>query len=209
MPKMSAMTEWSMTSSAGASGLIFFGSPPSSAIASRIVARSTMQGTPVKSCMTTRAGVNWISWSGSAVGSQFGERADVVGGDVLAVLGAQQVLEEHLQAERQLLGALHRVEPEDLVVGAVDREGRPWPRSCPCWLPLFCAYPSVVRLALVVHPRSSQFSRRAIGWGGPPSPGDLGHPAGLCGRPTHGATAVPPGGAVRVAPVLPGGASPG
>ena len=30
-----------------------------------------MQGTPVKSCMTTRAGVSWISWSGSAFGSQF------------------------------------------------------------------------------------------------------------------------------------------
>ena len=29
-----------------------------------------MQGTPVKSCMTTRAGVNWISVSGSAVGTQ-------------------------------------------------------------------------------------------------------------------------------------------
>ena len=71
MPKTSAMTEWSMTSSAGASGLIFCGSPPSSAMASRMVARSTMQGTPVKSCMTTRAGVNWISWSGSAFGSQF------------------------------------------------------------------------------------------------------------------------------------------
>ena len=28
-----------------------------------------MQGTPVKSCMTTRAGVNWISVSGSAFGS--------------------------------------------------------------------------------------------------------------------------------------------
>ncbi len=63
------MTEWSMTSSAGASGLTFSGSPPRFAIASRIVARSTMQGTPVKSCMTTRAGVNWISVSGSAVGT--------------------------------------------------------------------------------------------------------------------------------------------
>ena len=62
------MTEWSMTSSAGASGLIFLASPPSSATASRMVARSTMQGTPVKSCMITRAGVNWISVSGSAVG---------------------------------------------------------------------------------------------------------------------------------------------
>ena len=29
-----------------------------------------MQGTPVKSCMITRAGVNWISVSGSASASQ-------------------------------------------------------------------------------------------------------------------------------------------
>jgi hypothetical protein len=70
VPKRSAMTEWSMTISAGESGLIVSGSPPSSTTASRIVARSTMQGTPVKSCMTTRAGVNWISTLGSAVGSQ-------------------------------------------------------------------------------------------------------------------------------------------
>lgn len=55
-----------MTSSAGASGLIFAGSPPSSLTASRMVARSTTQGTPVKSCMITRAGVNWISWLGWA-----------------------------------------------------------------------------------------------------------------------------------------------
>ena len=53
------------------------------------------------------------------------DRPDVVGGDVRAVLGAQQVLEENLQAEGQLLGALHRVEPEDVVVGAVDGERRP------------------------------------------------------------------------------------
>ena len=59
-----------MTSSAGASGLILAGSPPMSAIASRIVARSTTQGTPVKSCMITRAGVNWISLLGSASASQ-------------------------------------------------------------------------------------------------------------------------------------------
>ena len=45
-----------MTRSAGTSGLIRLGSPPSSAIASRIAARSTTQGTPVKSCITTRAG---------------------------------------------------------------------------------------------------------------------------------------------------------
>ncbi|CAB4548843.1 unannotated protein [freshwater metagenome] len=45
------------------------GSPPRSAIASRIVARSTMHGTPVKSCIITLAGVNWISVSGSEFGS--------------------------------------------------------------------------------------------------------------------------------------------
>ena len=60
-----------MTISAGARGLTLSGSPPSFSTASRIVARSTMQGTPVKSCMITRAGVNWISVSGSALGSQF------------------------------------------------------------------------------------------------------------------------------------------
>ncbi|SCF79971.1 hypothetical protein GA0115255_1068512 [Streptomyces sp. Ncost-T6T-2b] len=59
-----------MTSSAGASGLIFAGSPPSSFTASRMVARSTTHGTPVKSCMITRAGVNWISWLGCAWESQ-------------------------------------------------------------------------------------------------------------------------------------------
>ncbi len=69
-PNTSAITEWSMTISAGASGLILSGSPPRSAIASRMVARSTTQGTPVKSCMITRAGVNWISMLGSAAGSQ-------------------------------------------------------------------------------------------------------------------------------------------
>ena len=39
-------------------------------MASRIVARSTTQGTPVKSCITTRAGVNWISLLGWASASQ-------------------------------------------------------------------------------------------------------------------------------------------
>ncbi len=70
VPKMSATTEWSMTSSAGMSGLIFVGSPPRACIASRIAARSTTAGTPVRSCRITRAGVNWISVSGSAFASQ-------------------------------------------------------------------------------------------------------------------------------------------
>ena len=70
VPKTSTCTEWSMTSSAGTSGLILLGSPPRSAIASRIAARSTTAGTPVKSCITTRAGVKAISSLGSALASQ-------------------------------------------------------------------------------------------------------------------------------------------
>ena len=69
-PNTSAMTEWSMTSSAGTSGLILAASPPRAAIASRMAARSTTAGTPVRSCMMTRAGENWISVSGVALGSQ-------------------------------------------------------------------------------------------------------------------------------------------
>ena len=39
-------------------------------MASRIAARSTSAGTPVKSCISTRAGWNGISRLGSAVASQ-------------------------------------------------------------------------------------------------------------------------------------------
>ena len=39
-------------------------------MASRIAARSTTAGTPVKSCMSTRAGVNAISSEGSSVATQ-------------------------------------------------------------------------------------------------------------------------------------------
>jgi hypothetical protein len=46
--------------------LIAFGSPPWLRIASRIAARSTTAGTPVKSCSKTRAGWKEISCEGSA-----------------------------------------------------------------------------------------------------------------------------------------------
>ena len=86
-----------MTRSTGTSGLIFAGSPPSSSIASRIAARSTTPGTPVKSCISTRAGWNGISSLGSAVGVPGGDRLDVGGGDRVAVLEAQRVLEQDLE----------------------------------------------------------------------------------------------------------------
>jgi hypothetical protein len=49
--------------------------PPSFTTASRIAARSTTAGTPVKSWRITRAGVNAISRSGSACGFQFANAA--------------------------------------------------------------------------------------------------------------------------------------
>ena len=60
-PEDSAITEWSMTSSTGTSGLMAVGSPPIVARASRMAARSTTAGTPVKSCMSTRSGLKAIS----------------------------------------------------------------------------------------------------------------------------------------------------
>ena len=47
--------------------MILSGSPSWSRIASRMAARSTTQGTPVKSCSSTRAGENEISCDGSSV----------------------------------------------------------------------------------------------------------------------------------------------
>ena len=52
-----------MTRSAGWSGVMRFGSPPRLRMASRIAARSTTVGTPVKSCSSTRAGMKAISRS--------------------------------------------------------------------------------------------------------------------------------------------------
>ena len=56
-----------MTSSTGCSGLTRSGLPPSAITASRIAARSTTHGTPVKSCSRTRAGMKEISFSTLAV----------------------------------------------------------------------------------------------------------------------------------------------
>ena len=87
-----------------------------------MVARSTTQGTPVKSCMITRAGVNWISTDGSAVASQPASARTWSAVMFAPVLGAQQVLEQDLEAVGKLLGALDGVERIDLVVGAADLE---------------------------------------------------------------------------------------
>ena len=54
-----------------------------------------------------------------------GDRVDVVGGDVGTVLGAQQVLGQHLEAVGEFLGARHGVEAIDLVTVVTDRQGVP------------------------------------------------------------------------------------
>ena len=64
-PERSAITEWSITSSTGTNGLIWEGEPPRPTSASRMAARSTTPGTPVKSCISTRSGVKAISRASS------------------------------------------------------------------------------------------------------------------------------------------------
>ena len=80
-------------------------------------------GTPVKSCMTTRAGRELDLGVGLGRGIPAGERLDLIGGDVGAVLGPQQVLEQHLEAVGELLGIGDGVETVDLVTVVADLQG--------------------------------------------------------------------------------------
>ncbi len=61
LPATSTITEWSITRSTGTSGFTRSGLPPSATIPSRIAARSTTPGTPVKSCIKILAGLNGTS----------------------------------------------------------------------------------------------------------------------------------------------------
>ena len=88
-----------MTRSQGTTGLIRSGSPFIRAMASRIAARSTTQGTPVKSCSTTRAGMNGTSFLPAAAGLQAASVADVGLGDEAAAGVAEGVLEQHADGE--------------------------------------------------------------------------------------------------------------
>ena len=132
-PDRSTMTEWSMTSSTGTSGLTCAASPPRRASASRMAARSTTPGTPVKSCMSTRSGVRAISCAASPAPCPWpsgfvapgGHGHDVVGRDVGTVLVAQQVLEDDLDGVGEALdvvavGERRRLDVEDLVGALAD-----------------------------------------------------------------------------------------
>ena len=127
VPNSSTWTEWSMTSSTGCSGLISAGSPPRVFMASRMAARSTTQGTPVKSCRRTRLGVKAISFSGFELLFQAARARTSSLRDVASVFGAEQVLEQDAQGERQVLGGdallVEGVEAVDFVFFAADFEG--------------------------------------------------------------------------------------
>ncbi len=95
VPNASTCTLWSITRSTGTRGLIFVGSPPSRFMASRMAARSTMQGTPVKSWRTTRDGDEGHLDGVGRLRVPAREAEHVLLGDREAVLVAQRGLEDH------------------------------------------------------------------------------------------------------------------
>ena len=142
-PNTSATTEWSMTSSAGISGLIFVGSPPRACMASRMAARSTTAG-HAGEVLQDHPGRGELDL-GVRLGARVpvGERVDLLGGDVGAVLVAEQVLQQDLQAERQAVRSV-RQRPAGRSRTARPRpEAPPGCRSCspsslpepPCSIP--------------------------------------------------------------------------
>ena len=115
----STCTEWSITSSAGSSGLICAGSPPRSRIASRIAARSTTAGTPVKSWSRTRAGRKEISRLGSSVATQPATASTSSSRPCRSTFSSR--IAQRVRQPRDVAALLERVEPEDLVALVPDR----------------------------------------------------------------------------------------
>ena len=113
-----------MTSSTGWSGLIFFGSPPIRSMASRIAARSTTAGTPVKSWSKTRLGRKAISREGIALGSQAARprmsSAVTVVPSSLRSRFSSRIFSENGSRAGSSAGGLQGVEPVDLEGVVVD-----------------------------------------------------------------------------------------
>ena len=79
-------------------------------MASRIAARSTTAGTPVKSCISTRAGRKAISSSVlPRLSEPLGDAFDVLARDRTAVLVAQQIFEQDFERIGQLGNAFEAV----------------------------------------------------------------------------------------------------
>ena len=101
-------------------------------MASRMAARSTTAGTPVKSCMRIRAGAKAISVSGSASASQPASASMSSGRDGDAVLVAEHVFQQHFERVRQASGSGQGVEPEDFDSSARRPADPTGPRNCCC-----------------------------------------------------------------------------
>ena len=114
-----------MTSSTGESGLIFAGSPPRARIASRIAARSTTAGTPVKSWSRTREGVKAISVEGSAAASHPASAATSLAVTSIPSSWRSRFSRRIFSGEgqaAQVESIGEPIEPEDLVLRAADLE---------------------------------------------------------------------------------------
>ncbi len=114
-----------MTSSAGTSGLILFASPPRSAIASRIAARSTTAGHAgeVLHHHARRREGDLLRRLGGVVPGR--DRLDVLAAYADPVLVAEDVLEQDLQRERKpgdVVGGLEGIKTVDLIVAPADLE---------------------------------------------------------------------------------------
>ena len=70
-------------------------------MASRIAAKSTSAGTPVKSCIRTRAGRNAISQFALPVIEPTNDGFDIRAADRAAILVPEQVFKNNLQGHRQ------------------------------------------------------------------------------------------------------------
>ena len=81
-------------------GLTLAGSPPARATAQRTAARSTTAGTPVKSCISTRDGMNAIAGSPFGRSGHAGQRGHVVLAHVAGAGPPEQVLQQDLHRVR-------------------------------------------------------------------------------------------------------------
>ena len=102
-----------MTRSTSTTGSTLDGSPPARAIADRIAARSTTAGTPVKSCIRTRDGMNARSADGTIRGQSASARTSSWR-DVAGASAAQEVLEQDLDGVRQPVEVRDGREPVQL-----------------------------------------------------------------------------------------------
>jgi hypothetical protein len=125
-PKTSTCTEWSMTSSAGASGLILLrvAAEVGDGLAHGGEVDDAGHAGEVLHDHARRRELDLGVGLGVLVPA--GERTDVLGGDVRAVLGAQEVLQQHLEAVLRGGRSRRTAHPPRVCRGR---------RSCSCWPP--------------------------------------------------------------------------